>query len=433
MYILYFINLFLCLFIEYYKYRFTSKYFSFNLISPVSISFILNYPLFLFINIIGPLSLGVSILNKYYQFAILMINLSNILSLIAVIVITKNRNKIFEYFNPVLSLFSFPINVHFKGKVKYMIIFFLFMYLTSFFLLTNHSIGIFSWITNPRLGYQLYREGAGQWFALTVTSLSVLSFLTLIFLEKKYLIFLVPLIAFLWYLTGSKGFVLKYFEFTLLILFTKLPYNNFKKIFPLFLGLSLLPVLYLFFGSGFNLSLLLDQFGEITSYFDHMVNAINYYEAYFNNQITLFYGEIFKTSFWSLVPRNIYPQKPYAYGPVLISEIFYPGQAELTNTPAFGGMVTDFADFGIFGVIVGSIFNFTFFFQTLVFSKFYEITKSGNFLNNKNYLGLFLLFVSPSFLFFLAFPLNMILFIIIFLIIYFISKFTLIKKSSLNI
>ena len=53
----------------------------------------------------------------------------------------------------------------------------------------------------------------------------------------------------------------------------------------------------------------------------------------------------------------------------LVNEHFFPGAAEATHTPAFGGPVPYFADFGLIGVIVYSFFNFQ-----LIFSNIYIIS-----------------------------------------------------------
>jgi hypothetical protein len=52
------------------------------------------------------------------------------------------------------------------------------------------------------------------------------------------------------------------------------------------------------------------EFQSVVEYFDSYVNSANYYEAYFNNEIDLFLGKLFITSFWELVPRALYPDKP---------------------------------------------------------------------------------------------------------------------------
>ena len=128
-------------------------------------------------------------------------------------------------------------------------------------------------------------------------------------------------------------------------------------------------------------------------------------------------GEIYFSDFWNLVPRGLYPNKPYVFGITHVNEFFFPGAAELTNTPAFGGSVNYFADFGIIGIILFSFLNpikfISYFFlgQLLKNYNFNIITK------NSKILFLFILFVGPYFLFYLIFPLNMIIFFIILLII----------------
>ena len=42
---------------------------------------------------------------------------------------------------------------------------------------------------------------------------------------------------------------------------------------------------------------------------------------------------------------------------VTVNEFFFPGAAEETNFPAFGGPIDYFADFGLLGVIFLTFFN----------------------------------------------------------------------------
>jgi hypothetical protein len=110
----------------------------------------------------------------------------------------------------------------------------------------------------------------------------------------------------------------------------------------------------------FNLYLaLLDAFDlqAIFEYFDYYKNAADYYRGYFEGQFDLFWGEVAWSSIWGYVPRAIWPEKPSVYGILLVNEIFYPGQAEMTNTPAFGGAVEQFADFGVVGVVFYGLFS----------------------------------------------------------------------------
>jgi hypothetical protein len=110
----------------------------------------------------------------------------------------------------------------------------------------------------------------------------------------------------------------------------------------------------------FNLFLALGSdfyFKSIIEYFDHYINGASYYRSFYNGEVKLLYGEVFLTSFWDYIPRFIYPEKPVVYGKIIINELFFPGQAELTNTPAFGGAVTEFSDFGWFGLIFFGFFR----------------------------------------------------------------------------
>ena len=99
------------------------------------------------------------------------------------------------------------------------------------------------------------------------------------------------------------------------------------------------------------------QFLEAIQYFDHYKNASLYYNSFLSGEFPLFHGEILSSSFWQYVPRALVPEKPYVYGITLVNEYFFPGAAELTHTPAFGGAVNEFADFGLIGVLLFGFFS----------------------------------------------------------------------------
>jgi len=431
MFYIFILNLFLCFLIEFYKYFFVQKYFKFEFISPVSISFIFNFPVFVLINFIGPVLYNINIENKYYQFSILMINISNICSILILLFFTKSSNKILLKTNNITNIFNFPIRNNFYKRTNYIVFLFGLLYIFSFSMLASHSIGIIDWVKSPRSGYQVGREGAGQWFAFSITFLSVVSFFTLISFNGKKLFISIIILAYLWYLTGSKGFLLRFFEFILIIFCARFTQKKINIFAPLIILISTIPILLLFFGTNFQINNIYDQLDEVGLYFDHINNSVMYYEAYFNNNLPLFLGEIKTSSLWSYVPRSFYPNKPYSYGPTLINEYFYPGSAEQTNTPAFGGMVNEFADFGFFGLLYYSIFNFAYYLQIIIISKFYFLVKYKNILSKNNKLGLIMFFIAPSFLFFFAFPINLLFFFFIYFIIYFIFNINFKKNSEI--
>jgi hypothetical protein len=231
--------------------------------------------------------------------------------------------------------------------------FFLALYAIAFCLLASGEFGIINWLVNPREGYQLYRTGQGHWYALSITSLSVSLLLSFLSNPKaSAVLWRTPMYLALAYLLGSKMVLLSVFTSTMIFLwFIRWP--HLKKL--LTVGAPLLFLLLIW-----NLFLALSDGFEIRSileYFDYYKNAADYYRAYMNGEIKLYWGEIVGTSLSSYVPRVIWPDKPSVYGVLIINEIFYPGQAELTNTPAFGGAVEQFADFGFPGVVFSGLFS----------------------------------------------------------------------------
>jgi hypothetical protein len=155
-----------------------------------------------------------------------------------------------------------------------------------------------------------------------------------------------------------------------------------------------------------------------------------YLKEYLNKKIDLYYGRIFISDFWSLVPRSLYPNKPFAYGVVLINEYFFPGAAELTNTPAFGGPIAYFADFGIIGVILFTLFNPIIIIRSLLYIKLVKNINLKSVMNNNLYFLLFILFYSPYLFMLIAFPINIFLTFIILIIIVIYSVFY--KKTFIN-
>jgi hypothetical protein len=156
---------------------------------------------------------------------------------------------------------------------------------------------------------------------------------------------------------------------------------------------------------------------SLASYFSYYTNSGMYLKEYLDNKIQLYYGKIFLSDFWSLVPRSIYPNKPFAYGIVLINEYFFPGAAEQTNTPAFGGPIAYFADFGIFGVIIFTLLNPIIIFRSIFYLKLLKNIKLDSIINNNLYFLLFILFYSPYLFILISFPLNLLLMFLILIII----------------
>ncbi|MDT9001258.1 hypothetical protein RQP53_18410 [Paucibacter sp. APW11] len=222
-----------------------------------------------------------------------------------------------------------------------------------FVLLATAEFGLGNWLGNPREGYQLYRTGQGHWYAMALSTLSASYLLTLLARPKPTTAIACSLFyALLSYFLGSKGTLLAFFVTGLVFLWF-LKWKHLVRVFligtPLLFS-ALVYNLFLALGDGFD-------FQAILEYFDYYKNAADYYHAHLAGQLPLFWGEISLSSLWAYAPRALFPDKPVVYGILLVNEFFYPGQAELTNTPAFGGAVEQYADFGLPGVIFFGFFS----------------------------------------------------------------------------
>jgi len=238
-------------------------------------------------------------------------------------------------------------------SLKYSSNIFFFLFLLNLLAVASAEFGVLNWLINPRQGYQLYRAGQGHWYILANSTLAVSFVLALLAKPNaKSMLLTTVVYLFFGYFLGSKSVLLAMFITTLVFLWF-IRWHHLGKIViigtPIVFSLMILN-LYLALGDGIELQ-------SLVTYFDHYKNGADYYRAYLNHEINLFYGDVFFSSLWSYVPRAFYSEKPWVYGITIINEIFYPGQAELTNTPAFGGGVEQFADFGIFGVIIFGFFS----------------------------------------------------------------------------
>ena len=227
--------------------------------------------------------------------------------------------------------------------------FFVALCFVSFVLTSSLGYGTINWIINPRAGYQGFRDSVGPFYAMMTTSLSVGAFLALLAVRRSRIKIVLVVIALmpLAYLTGSKGVIL-----TLFILAAEIYLFTFRRI-PLWaLAAAAIPVA----------ALMLIQFGsadfvDVFSYFDYYFNTTMIYDALTTNHLSYFGGAVTLSDYWGLVPRGLYPDKPYVYGGVMLSDLIYPGSAALGSTVGFGGPINAFADFGIGGVIAQTIID----------------------------------------------------------------------------
>ena len=412
------INIFVYFFLQFVKLSYISSYFKnrkFSGINPFIILFLFKLPVDLFKVVIGPpFLLENGIENIYYNIAIAITSLSIFVEYLLLRFAFLISNK--YTFN------SYSLNIKTRySKMIHASIIFYFLFFLSFYMLSSSSFGFFNWLKDPRTGYQLLWVGAGQFWVFSISFLSV-SFAIFTLYVKKNINLFIYLLFYLYsaFLLGSKGIVLDFLVFFIIILWVR-RFQNLKKVFLITLPVALVLMLVNFFSSmGFNGDG--TDYEKVLSYFDYYINSAMYFKEYYSGKISLFYGQIYFSDFWNLIPRGLFPNKPYVYGITLVNEYFFPGAAAETNTPAFGGPISYFADFGILGVILMTFidpFKFVYYFFLCQLLKNYDYLKIKN---NLYVFIMFLFFTAPFFLFSLSFPLNMLFLLFVSLILLFINK-----------
>lgn len=384
-----------------------TRYFKLGWLNPLTIPLFAFLPVTFVTNFSGPFFfLKDGWFNPYFQYALLVDNVHTCLATLTIIFLIRQFHK-----GKMLSPFARraagaggsakPTRMYRAGLL------FLGLFLLSFVLLAQHSFGIWDWIKDPRTGYQLHREGAGQWYALCVSFLSVSIVLATTYARSTHLVIGLTLpYLFCAYLLGSKGALIA-FALYLLVILTIRRYAYLKPVALVVGGGALVLV-----ASSFASAMGGVGIEQISRYSDYYVNAAKYYERYLNGGISLYHGEIFFSQFWALVPRSLYPDKPYVYGIIKVIEVFYPGAAEQTNTPAFA-TVDYFADFGWFGVIASALFspqNFIVaFLAAVVLPRLQAFNQRNQITHSRVLTYLYLVMIAPFFLYYFDFPLNDIL------------------------
>lgn len=405
------LNLLFFLFISVLPVAYISRYFNLGFFNPLSIPFLIFFPVQLMKVVGGPayiLDDGLS--DTWFNFALLMTNVEScmqfLLLFVSIRLIKRNyflRRGIFEAFK------------NFKLKKVRMIFcagFFLLLFFVCFLLLTK-SFGLFNWISDPRTGYQFYRTGSGHWYALSLLFLSSYYAIALLYCKTIFSsVFVFITAVLLVFLLGSKGFILSYLLYFMIVLwFRKSVYLKFGLFFmsPLVFGLMLL---------NFNPA----DVAEVLKYFDYYVNSALYYKAYFNDEIELYYGYLWLTDFYKYIPRAMYESKPYVYGFLHVNEFFYPGAAEATHTPAFGGPIEVFADFGLLGVIFFSFFDLSYFVTIVLIYNLYRTHSIYSIRTGSVPFSVFLWLLAPSFLVFFGGAQMLFMFFVIISFIVFVNR-----------
>ena len=295
-------------------------------------------------------------LNTYYYFAILC----NLFKFICFKIIAEKRK--YKAKELILNIFFD------KSKFRIYIIALILIWI----LVTGGQA-----IINPRYAYQVLRVGKGPIWSFLISSVSFYAGIC-VFQKEKIRLFDDILIVFSTIITGSKGVFLwlnSFYFYAIGIEGFKKHLNQFKlskysRIFGLILAPFLLLYLIVLFGGGGEFGII----NKVLNYKNSTGFAVRALSEWKEKEFST-NGQIFLTSFWSFIPRAIFPNKPFAYGNMLILEKFFPGMAETGHTPSFGLYLDKLIDFGWIGFVAPVFLNLKFLFQLYGFKI---ITQSEN-------------------------------------------------------
>lgn len=324
----------------------------------LTILILVDIPLELSRLVLGPIYILQNPFQRGYQVALFLENIHHLVTIFLVYFWIKFR------ITRVLSAkLYYRISTKFdRTQLKKISIFFLLLSVGFFLALALSTGGILDWLLNIRESYISKRNGFGWLYALSVNCLAVAYYSYGIFTKRiKY--FLIGSFCFFTYslVYGSKGVIVQNLIYFLIVL----SWHN-KLTFSRFIALTAIAFVGIVFFNFDSLNF------SVLNYFDHLVNGGIFYEDRIFGNAKLFEGEIISTSFWGYIPRVLISEKPYVYGILNVVEEYYPGGAESGNTPAFGGRVDLFADFGIFGFLFLSIFSISPFIKALILHLFFK-------------------------------------------------------------
>lgn len=220
-------------------------------------------------------------------------------------------------------------------------------------------------LSNPRMAYMELRKGFGYIWAFGIFSISLNASLKLVFYTLSLRSICSNLI--LPYFYASKGFILSLLLPILLYkgphtakyLFLRSSFKRYVSKYPLLLSVLICLVAFGFLyriNSGFSN----EQFGVL----DRLLNTYSSFstanKALLENssEFDKIKSSIYFSSFWSWIPRSIFPDKPFAYGSVTVIDYFYPGLAEAGTTPSVGLGLVEYLQFGYFGLIPNLLIDF---------------------------------------------------------------------------
>lgn len=214
--------------------------------------------------------------------------------------------------------------------------------LGAFVLMAAWGGGGLLWLQSPRDAYIAYRSGVGPLWALAVWCL-MLWLITSIWPDqaRSRAVVRVAIACGVAMLFGSKAVVLSVVLVALM--------HQHLRVRPLdpWTWISCGALL----AAGFAALLGLQSGGEVRwqmysrEYVDTVCRAFQSTDLMTGDME----GRAFLSSLWGLVPRGLYPDKPFEYGVLLLHEQLFPGMAERGSTPGVAPWTRAYMDFGALG------------------------------------------------------------------------------------
>lgn len=224
---------------------------------------------------------------------------------------------------------------------------FLLISIIGFLLLAIEGVGIKEWIFNTRNAYQFGRKGLGHYYILFKVFLLLsftfsLSNKKLLYNKKKFYTIII-FYSFLAYFSGSKGFLLSFF------LVGAYFYDHYMKK----IGFIKIIILGIFGFISFNilLAILNINLATYSDYYRNFLMLVSEFNLKFNG---FGFGKYtLENTFWEMIPRGLYKEKPIIYGYPKIIYKFYGDIVLKGHYPSFGSLALPYVDFGILGIMIG--------------------------------------------------------------------------------
>ena len=202
---------------------------------------------------------------------------------------------------------------------------------------------------------EFYFESRFEGYGFFFTAGSyLLLFLILYFVHnRRYMlaIIITPILL----LFGQKTILLALVLGLLFILESQKVIRTSTLILLMLTGLASMVALHFALSIGVKVSPLVLAIGYF-DYYDNFAYLIR--SLYVNESIDHYWGRIFITDFYKVIPRFIWEEKPEIYGQVLLHAKLYPDLMKIGHTPSFFEPIAiPLADFGILGVTIFGLFR----------------------------------------------------------------------------